>query len=68
MGYRLNHLDVSVFMAGPKPMQTELGIRHRLESCNGFTCSLSQGVGGLKGGYTKGSAGEVVFAKSCSPF
>ena len=33
MGYRLNRLDEPVFMAGPKPMLTEFGIHHRLESC-----------------------------------
>ena len=33
MGYRLNRLDELVFMAGPKPMQTEVGIHYRLESC-----------------------------------
>ena len=33
MGYRLNRLDEPVFMAGPKPMQTEFGIHQRLESC-----------------------------------
>ena len=33
MGYRLNRLDEPVFMAGPKPTQTEFGIHHRLESC-----------------------------------
>ena len=33
MGYRLNRLDEPIFMAGPKPMQTEFGIRQRLESC-----------------------------------
>ena len=33
VGYHLNCLDESVFMAGPKPMQTEVGIRHRLEIC-----------------------------------
>ena len=27
MGYRLKRLDESIFMAGPKPMQTEFGIR-----------------------------------------
>ena len=26
-------LDEPVFMAGPKPMRTEFGIHHRLESC-----------------------------------
>ena len=33
MGYRLNRLDEPVFMAVPKPMLTEFGIHHRLESC-----------------------------------
>ena len=33
MGYRLNFLDEPVFMAVSKPMQTEFGIHHRLESC-----------------------------------
>ena len=33
MGYRFNRLDEPVFMAGPKPMQTEFGIHHGLESC-----------------------------------
>ena len=33
MGYRLNRLDEPVFMAGRKPMQTEFGIHHRLDSC-----------------------------------
>ena len=33
MGYRLNCLDEPVFMAVPKPMLTEFGIHHRLESC-----------------------------------
>ena len=32
VGYRLNHLDVPVFMAVPKPMLTEFGIHYRLES------------------------------------
>ena len=32
MGYRLNCLE-PVFMAGPKPMLTELGAHQRLESC-----------------------------------
>ena len=32
MGYRLNRLDEPVFIAGPKPMLTEFGIHHRLES------------------------------------
>ena len=33
MGYRLNRLDEPVFMAVPKPLQTEFGIHYRLESC-----------------------------------
>ena len=36
VGYRLNRLDELVFMAGPKPMQTEFGIYDRLESCAWF--------------------------------
>ena len=32
--YRLNCLDEPGFMAVPKPMLTEFGIRHRLESCD----------------------------------
>ena len=32
--YHLNHLGEPVFMAGPKPMLTEFGIHHRLESCD----------------------------------
>ena len=30
MGYHLNRLDERVFMEVPKPMQTDLGIHHRL--------------------------------------
>ena len=33
MGYRLNRLVEPVFMAVPKPLLTEFGIHHRLESC-----------------------------------
>ena len=33
MGYHLNRLDEPIFMAVSKPMQTEFGIHHRLESC-----------------------------------
>ena len=36
VGYRLNRLDESVLMAVPKPMQTEFGIHHRLESFGGL--------------------------------
>ena len=33
MGYRLNCLDDAIFMAVSKPLLTEFGIHHRLESC-----------------------------------
>ena len=33
MGYRLNHLDEPVFITVSKPLLTEFGIHHRLESC-----------------------------------
>ena len=33
MGYRLNRRDEPVLVAVPKPMQTEFGIHHSLESC-----------------------------------
>ena len=33
MGYRLNRLDEPVLIAVSKPLLTEFGIRHRLESC-----------------------------------
>ena len=29
VGYRLNRLNEAIFMAGPKAMLTEIGIRHR---------------------------------------
>ena len=45
MGYCLNRLDELVFMAGPKPMGTEFGIHHRLESCE----SLSTFINLIKG-------------------
>ena len=41
MGYHLNCLDELVFMAGPKPMQTEFGIHQRLESCVLFSPLLT---------------------------
>ena len=44
MGYRLNRLDEPVFMAGPKPMQTEFGIHYRLESCAGFSTIPQQNL------------------------
>ena len=33
MGYRLNRLDEPVLIAVSKPLLTECGIHHRLESC-----------------------------------
>ena len=33
MGYRLTRLDEPVFIAVSKPLLTEFGIHHRLESC-----------------------------------
>ena len=33
MGYRLNRLDEPAFMTVSKPLLTEFGINHRLESC-----------------------------------
>ena len=33
MGYRLNRLDETVFMAVPKVMVIEFGIHYRLEGC-----------------------------------
>ena len=34
MGYGLDRLDELVLMAAPKPMLTEFGIHHKLESCD----------------------------------
>ena len=42
MGYRLNRLDEPVFMAVRKPMLTEFGIHHRLESCVTLTNSARE--------------------------
>ena len=39
MGYSLNCLDETVFMAVPKPLLTEFGIHNRLESCAKLTIS-----------------------------
>ena len=36
MGYHLNRLDEPVLIAVSKPLLTEFGIHHRLESCDGF--------------------------------
>ena len=46
MQYGLNRLDEPVFMAVPKPMQTEFGIHHRLECCVYFR--FIHGEGGLE--------------------
>ena len=40
MGYRLNRLDEPVFMAVTKPLLTEFGIHHRLESCGRFFAAV----------------------------
>ena len=40
MGYRLNRLDEPVFMAVSKPLLTEFGIHHRLESCDALSSYL----------------------------
>ena len=37
MGYLLNRLDEPVLMAVSKPLLTEFGIHHRLESCDSVT-------------------------------
>ena len=34
MGYRLNRLDEPCFVAVSKPLLTEFGFHHRLESCD----------------------------------
>ena len=34
--YHWNHLDEPVFVAGPKPLLTEFGNYHRLESCEQY--------------------------------
>ena len=59
MGYRLNRLDEPVFMAVSKPLLTEFGIHHRLESCEAsmnltlrccpcFSSSVNEGQGEVK--------------------
>ena len=45
MGYRLNRLDEPVFMAVSKPLLTEFGIHHRLESCAYLSQLVELGVG-----------------------
>ena len=42
MGYCLNRLDEPIFMVGPKLMQSEFGIRQRLESCVPFWQAVTQ--------------------------
>ena len=44
MGYRLNHFDEPVFMAVPKPMHTEFGIHHTLESVHSFDFQLLRAI------------------------
>ena len=44
MGYRFNRLDEPVFMAVTKPLLTEFGIHHRLESCKGPSFELTDKV------------------------
>ena len=41
MGYLLNRLDESVFIAVSKPLVTEFGIHHRLESCAKHSAMLT---------------------------
>ena len=44
MGYRLNRLDEPVFIAVSKPLLTEFGIHHRLESCAVFLFFVQKSV------------------------
>ena len=48
MGYHLNRLDEPVFIAVSKPLLTEFGIHHRLESCakTRHTLGLKEFIGG----------------------
>ena len=48
MGYYLNHLDEPVFMAVSKPLLTEFGIHHRLESCVKLQKVVHLGYGMVK--------------------
>ena len=43
MGYRLNRLDEPVVMAVSKPLLTEFGIHHRLESYVGISLPFYDG-------------------------
>ena len=43
MGYRLNRVDESVFMAGPKPMRSEFDIHQRLDSCDTVLSKVTSG-------------------------
>ena len=40
MGYCLNRLDEPVLIAVSKPLLTEFGIHHRLESCDFVPCKV----------------------------
>ena len=60
MGYRLNRLDEPVFMAVSKPMQTEFGIHHILESCGNHTCIFS-----FIGMFVLLSRGSILFRWLC---
>ena len=42
MGYRLNRLGEPVFIAVSKPLLTEFGIHHRLESCVALCQAVSR--------------------------
>ena len=42
MGYHLNRLDESVFTAVSKPLLTEFGIHHRLESGESSSYSVNK--------------------------
>ena len=54
MGCRLNRLDEPVGMAVSKPLLTEFGIHHRLESCGGHSMGHDCGAtGSLKSGNKK---------------
>ena len=47
MGYRLNRLDESGLIAVSKPLLTESGIYHRLESCAIYYQNHEAGVKSL---------------------
>ena len=43
MGYHLNRLNEPVLIEVSKPLLTEIGIHHRLESCD-EACKLQEGT------------------------